>query len=83
MLLLSFLERRVLNISRTCTEFLAPVSVRNRISFQCFLLPAHCLFKQHRYMNCENEAGVYARPESQDQFRSSHRRCFIKIKKNS
>ena len=58
MLLLSFLERRVLNISRTCTEFLAPVSVRNRISFQCFLLPAHCLFKQHRYMNCENEAGV-------------------------
>ena len=58
MLSLSFFERRVLNISRTCSEFLAAVSVRNWISFQCFLLPAHCLFKQHRYMNCENEAGV-------------------------
>ena len=38
----------------------------------------HCLFKRHRYMNYENKAGVYARPESRDQFRSSHRRCFVK-----
>ena len=29
-------------------------------------------------MNYEDEAGIYARPESQDQFRSSHRRCSVK-----
>ena len=54
-----------------CNEFLTPVTVRNWISFQCFLSvsPAHCLFKGHRYMNHENEAGIYARPESRDQFR--------------
>ena len=27
------------------------------------------LFKKHKYMNYEDEAGVYARRESQDQFR--------------
>ena len=29
-------------------------------------------------MNYENEAGVYARPESRDQFRSCHRRFSVK-----
>ena len=29
-------------------------------------------------MSYVNEADVYARPESRDQFKSSHRRCSIK-----
>ena len=29
-------------------------------------------------MSYENEAGVYARPESQDQFRSSHQGCSLR-----
>ena len=29
-------------------------------------------------MNYENEAGIYTRPESRDQFRSGHWRCSVK-----
>ena len=29
-------------------------------------------------MNYENKAGVYARPGSRDQLRSSHQRCSVK-----
>ena len=42
------------------------------------LLVAGALFIQETYMNYENEAGVYARPENRNQFRRSHRRCSVK-----
>ena len=34
-----------------------------------FLVTGALFIKRHRYMNYKNETGVYARPESRDQFR--------------
>ena len=45
------------------------------------LLVTGALFiKRHRYMNYENETGVYARPESRDQFRKQPPEVFCKKK---
>ena len=65
-----------------CNEFPIPISVRNWISFQCFLSPAYCLFKKHRYINYEKK-GVYTSRECQDQFSVDSCENFQAKKKNN
>ena len=63
-----YLNRSLTNQVYTWNKFQTTVSVRNWISLQWFLSLAYCLFREHRYMNYDNKAGVYPRQGSWDQF---------------